>query len=223
MKGDSKMEQNIDVLEERFFQACIEVGIKEGDKNTIVSLLAPLRNKNEVTREHYLHSLRVGLVAREIGRHVHHEEKPLLFAGALHDIGKALVPIEVLGKKGPWTVSDQHIMKRHVMDSYRLLQGKFDFTAEVILWHHRFQENGYPKVLPKKLYGYSAPTKLLIVEYGRLLALSDVYDALHRSNSKFKEGQGLSGVEVKDKMFAYNPDKQKLVSSLYECGVFSTS
>ncbi|MEX0917913.1 MAG: HD domain-containing protein [Candidatus Paceibacterota bacterium] len=215
------MEQRAEVLEAGFRQACEDVGIKEEDRLTIESLLAPLRNKNAVTHAHYLHSLRVSLIARAIGKHTHHEEKPLLFAGALHDIGKALTPVEVMGKTGPWTEADQRVMQQHVMDSYRLLRGRFDFTAEIILWHHRFQEHGYPRVLPKPLREYSEPTKLLVVEYGRLLALADVYDALHRPNSKFKEGHGLSDEEVKEQMFALNPDKKKLVASLYEAGVFA--
>lgn len=215
------MEQTTQNLEADFRQACAEVEIKEEDRLVITSLLAPLRDKNEVTRAHYLHSLRVGLTARAIGKNTHHQEKPLLFAGALHDIGKALTPVEVLGKTGTWTDADQRIMNRHVMDSYRMLSGRFNFTAEIILWHHRFQERGYPKVLPAPLAEYSEPTKLLIVEYGRLLALADVYDALHRPNSKFKEGRGLNGEEVKEKMLAFNSDKRKLVLSLYDSGVFT--
>ncbi len=215
------MEQTIQHLEADFHRACAEVEIREEDRLVIASLMAPLRDKNEVTRAHYLHSLRVGLTARAIGKHTYHDEKPLLFAGALHDIGKALTPLDVLGKTGTWTDADQRVISRHVMDSYRMLSGRFNFTAEIILWHHRFQERGYPKVLPSPLAEYNEPTKLLIVEYGRLLALADVYDALHRPNSKFKEGHQLSGEEVKDKMLAFNPDKKKLVLSLYDSGVFT--
>lgn len=208
-------------LERAFERACAEVRIRDKDRRVVKSLLAPLRDKNDVTHEHYKHSLRVALVARAIARHTHNEEKPLLFAGALHDIGKALTPIEVLGKTGTWTRADQAIIQAHVRDSYRLLAGRFDFTAEIILWHHRFQDHGYPARLPKPLKAYSASTKVLITEYGRILAMADVYDALHRPNSKFKEGSGLTGAEVKAKMFAFNPDKTKLVQSLYDAGIFS--
>lgn len=215
------MEQTIQNLEADFRRACAEVAIREEDQLGIASLMAPLRDKNEITHAHYLHSLRVGLTVRAIGKHIYHDERPLLFAGALHDIGKALTPLEVLGKTGTWTEKDQRVIGRHVMDSYRMLCGRFNFTAEIILRHHRFQEHGYPKVLPAPLADYSESTRLLIFEYGRLLALADVYDALHRPNSKFKAGHRLSGEEVKEKMLAFNPDRKKLVLSLYDSGVFT--
>ncbi len=206
-------------LEDDFRRACEGAEVKDRDRLTIRSLMAPLKDKNEVTHAHYLHSLRVAIVARSIAKYTHCEERPLLFAGALHDIGKALVPKAVLGKTTPFTEADYVIMRKHVMDSYRMLRDKFDFTAEIILWHHKFQTNGYPKVMPKPMHEYSEGAKLLIVEYGRILALADVYDALHRANSKFKEGGGLSGEEVRAKMFEYNPDKKKLVEALYKAGV----
>ena len=208
------------IIEHEFLEVCGDVGIRQDDLRVMMSLLQSLRDKNVVTHAHYLHSLRVGIVASSIGRGTRREPKPLLFAGALHDVGKALTPIEVLGRSGTWTEADRRIIRRHVMDSYRLLRGRFDFTAEVILWHHRFQERGYPKILPKPLHKYCATTKRIIVEYGRLLALADVYDALHRPNGRFKEGGALSGAEVREKMFEINPDQRLLVAQLYEKGIF---
>jgi response regulator RpfG family c-di-GMP phosphodiesterase len=204
-------------LEKTFYDACAEAGIKETDMQSIRSLLAPLRDKNEITHVHYLHSLRVALVARDIARFQHLDERALLFAGALHDIGKALVPSWVLGETGEWTAKHQDEISRHVMDGYRLLNGRFDFSAEVMLWHHRFQSNGYPQRLPKPLHGYGLPTKALIVEYGRMLAIADVYDALHRRNAKF--GKVLTADEIRVKMLAFNPDRRALIVALYDAGI----
>jgi len=129
------------------------------------------------------------------------------------------VPLRVLEKTDEWTALDQRIMQRHVLDGYRLLRDRFDFSAEVMLWHHRFQERGYPKRFPPPLHRYSTTTRALIVEYGRLLALADVYDALHRSNSKVKKGGGLTSGEIRTKMLEYNPDRGQLVRALYVSGV----
>jgi len=214
------MKQTLESLECDFYAACDQVGMKPSDKEAVISLLAPLRDKNEVTRVHYLHSLRVALVARKIAKHVHSEERPLVFAGALHDIGKVQTPKEVLGKVGTWTAADQRAISRHVMDGYRMLIGRFNYSAEIMMWHHKFQENGYPKVMPAPINKYNHSTQLLIKECGRMLALADVYDALHRSNSKFKESGGLTGAEIKEKMLAFNPDRVTLVRSLYDAGVF---
>ncbi len=216
------MEPETQFLETAFEAASVELGVKPADHAAIKSFLAPLRNKNEVTHQHYLHSLRVGLVGVKIAQFVHMKGRPIFFAGMLHDIGKVLVPLETLGRTEGWSEKDQQVISRHVMDGYRMLNGRFGFTAAVMVWHHRFQDNGYPKVLPAPAYGYSERTKLLIVEYGRLLALSDVYDALHRRNDKFKEGGGLSGAQVKEKMLLFNPDRVELIEALYGANIFST-
>jgi HD-GYP domain-containing protein (c-di-GMP phosphodiesterase class II) len=166
--------------------------------------------------------LRVGLLAKKIGSFIHHEEKPLFYAGSLHDLGKCQTPLEILGKTGSWTDEDQREIEEHVMDGYRLLRGSFDVTAEIMLWHHRFQESGYPELLPPFLHDYRETTKLLIREYGRIVALADVYDALHRPNSKFAEvGKGLTKEEIKRKMFEFNPDRKKLVAALYSSGILT--
>lgn len=204
-------------LEKAFYRACEEVGMKEEHMLKLRSMLAPLRDKSPITRAHYLHSLRVALVGRDIARFQHLDEKALLFAGALHDVGKAQVPLEVLGETGEWTPRHQLAMGRHVMDGYRMLRGVFDFSADIMLWHHRFQQNGYPKTLPKPLHGYGTPTKALIVEYGRMLAIADVYDALHRVNAKF--GRALSDDEIREKMLIFNPDRRPLIIDLYEHGI----
>ncbi len=208
-------------VEQNFWEACKELGISGTNQTHLRSLLAPLRNKGSVTHFHYLHSLRVGLLARRIGQFMYHEEKPLFFAGTLHDLGKCQTLLNVLGKIGSWTDLDQKEIQQHVTDGYRLLRGRFDITAEIMIWHHKFQENGYPETLPLFLHQYRETTKLLIREYARIVAIADVYDALHRPNSKFGDnGTTLTGKEIRGKMFEFNPDRKKLVEALYTAGIF---
>ena len=202
-------------------KTCKELGIKKVDVDNLFSLLSPLRNKNSITQLHYLHTLRVGMLARQIGKFIHHEERPLFLAGCLHDLGKCECALGVLGKSENWTKSDTNQMKKHVRDGYHLLAGKFDFSAEVMVLHHQFQSDPYPKKLPRHLHKYSRVTKLLIQEYGRLVAIADVYDALHRINDKFGKKRQLAGKEIKTKMLEYNPDRKKLILALYEKGILS--
>ncbi len=208
-------------LEEEFWSTCKKLKISATNQDRLAALLAPLRDKSPVTHFHYLHSLRVGLLAQKIGRFIYHEEKPLFFAGALHDLGKCQTLLSVLGKTESWTDSDQKEIQQHVIDGYRKLRGCFDVTAEIMVWHHRFQEDGYPKTLPPFLHVYRETTKLLIREYARIVALADVYDALHRPNSKFsKKSTSLTGRQIRTKMFEFNPDRKRLVRALYDVGIF---
>ncbi|OGZ05047.1 MAG: hypothetical protein A2942_03510 [Candidatus Lloydbacteria bacterium RIFCSPLOWO2_01_FULL_50_20] len=208
-------------LEQQFSAACGELSITNTNRALLASFLAPLRNKHLVTRFHYAHSLRVGLLARQIGRFTYHEEKPLFFAGVLHDLGKCQSPIEILGKTDSWNDDDQQTMQAHVLDGYRLLRGRFDVSAEIMLWHHKFQENGYPEKLPPYLHKYRETMRLLIREYGRLVALADVYDALHRTDAKHGEKRTLTRKEIKEKMFEFNPDRTILIEALYKVGILT--
>ncbi len=202
-----------------FWETAKAIGITTTNQNHLRSILAPLRDKSAVTRFHYEHSLRVGLLAMKIGNFTHHESKPLFLAGALHDLGKCQTCLDVLGKVGTWSEKDQEEIENHVLDGYRLLRGRFDFTAEAMLWHHKFQDDGYPDVLPQYLHNYRQTTKLLIREYGRIVAIADVYDALHRVNEKEGEARALAPSEIKEKMFVYNPDRRKLITALYDANI----
>jgi HD-GYP domain-containing protein (c-di-GMP phosphodiesterase class II) len=58
------------------------------------------------------------------------------------------------------------------------------------------------------------------MEYGRILAIADVYDALHRKNSKYGESKYLTDEEIKQKMLEGNTDRVDLIEDLYEAGIF---
>jgi len=205
-------------LEDRLRVAFDELGIGNADREAIMTFLNPLKIKDEAT---YRHSLRVGLVARKMARFMHMDEKALLYAGLLHDVGKCLISRDVLQKTEGWTEKDSREMKAHVLNSFKFLQGKFDFSAEVVLWHHRFQAKGYPRKIPSHLHEYGEGTKVLIATYGRILAMADVYDALHRINEKFGEKRALTGEEIKEKMIQFNIDQKGLINQLYDANVLT--
>lgn len=193
-----------------------ELSLTEEQREGITAFLHPLKIKDPAT---YDHSLRVGLLSKAIADFMHLDQRALFYAGILHDAGKALTKTETLRRTETWTAADAEEIKAHVLDGHRLLRGYFDFSAEVIIWHHRFQQKGYPEILPEPLHGYSEGTKAMIPFYGRMLALCDVYDALHRINAKFG---ALTGEAMKEKMFLYNPDQKVLLGNLYAGNVFTT-
>src|SRR3989344_8046234 len=180
-----------------FEETMDELRFEENLKTSIRSFLAVLKQKSEFT---YLHSLRVGLLARRIARFMHLPQNALFLAGVFHDLGKSQTPLSTLHKTAGWSPEDAKIMEAHVMDSYRVLRDKFDFSAAVVLLHHQFQPNAYPGELPLTLHNYSKATQVLIQECGRVLAIADVYDAMHRKNDKFEEGESLTDEEIRQKM-----------------------
>ena len=187
-------------------------------QSAIRAFLELLRLKDLPT---YEHSIRVGLLTKQIGSIMFLDAKALFYAGLLHDIGKALTNPKVLQKTDRFDISDYDEIKNHVPDGYRLLRGHFDFTAEVMWWHHRFQQNKYPEELNDHLHQYNEGTKVVIPMYGRLLSLADCFDAFHRVNGKFDE-KGLSGEQIKEKMIGFNPEHKVLIEELYRRNIFTT-
>lgn len=94
----------------------------------------------------------------------------------LHDIGKIIVPTEVLNKAGDLTDEEWAIMKRHPEAGLELV-ADIDFPGDVraiIRNHHeRWDGKGYPDGLKDREIPFAA----------RILCVADVYDALTTARS----------------------------------------
>ena len=94
----------------------------------------------------------------------------------LHDIGKIIVPTEVLNKAGDLTEEEWAIMKRHPEAGLELV-ADIDFPGDVraiIRNHHeRWDGTGYPDGLKGEAIPFAA----------RILCVADVYDALTTARS----------------------------------------
>lgn len=94
----------------------------------------------------------------------------------LHDIGKIIVPTEVLNKAGKLTDEEWAIMKRHPEAGLELV-ADIDFPGDVraiIRNHHeRWDGTGYPDGLAGDEIPFAA----------RILCVADVYDALTTARS----------------------------------------
>lgn len=79
----------------------------------------------------------------------HVNVKSVKDAAYLHDIGKVLIPAEVLNKHGKLTDAEKEIMHRHSELGYELLKNSdIDTrTLHLIKYHHQnMSHTGYPKV-----------------------------------------------------------------------------
>ncbi len=205
-------------LEEQLEEAFSELGIAEKNKTSITNYLTILKEKDLPT---YEHCIRVGLLGMRIAKHLNLDPKALFFAGALHDVGKALIEPEVLKKTDGFNEKDTRKMQRHPEYSYNLLHGVHEFSAEIALRHHRYQEGAYPSELPASKIPFSDNTKALIEMYARLLAIADFYDAITtRHNDRF-DGKKPTGREVKEILLQKKPDENELILELYSQKIFS--
>ena len=143
--------------------------------------LARLKTADDYT---YMHSVAVCALMIALGRQLGLDEeliRKLGIAGLLHDLGKAMMPLEVLNKPGKLTDEEFRIMKSHPEEGYKLLQeshGVDEITFDVVLHHHEKTDgSGYPKGLKGDEISLHA----------KMGAVCDVYDAI-TSNRPYKAG-----------------------------------
>jgi putative nucleotidyltransferase with HDIG domain len=143
--------------------------------------LARLKTADDYT---YMHSVAVCALMVALARQLDLDEKATReagMAGLLHDLGKAVMPMEVLNKPGKLTDEEFRIIKSHPVEGHRMLVEGGAVGAiplDVCLHHHeKVDGSGYPKGL--KDTGISL--------YAKMGAVCDVYDAI-TSNRPYKAG-----------------------------------
>lgn len=144
----------------------------------------------------YQHSFQVTMyslaIAKEMG--YSYEDLRMIGIGAmLHDIGKVLVPSDILFKPGRLTNEEFDIMKEHTRYGFDLLRNLHSISllvAHCAFQHHeRLDGSGYPR-------GISDSE---IHPFAKIIAVADVFDAV-TSNRVYREkllpSQGLAIVEA---------------------------
>lgn len=153
-----------------------------GDSNTyhLFDMLHNMLNFDDST---YAHSLNVAMIANILGKWLNLDEKELktlTVAGMLHDIGKLLVPQEIITKPGKLTPEEFKQIQEHTNKGYKLLteRGIDDTIARVALMHHeKCDGSGYPLGLKGNQ----------ISEYAKLITVVDIYEAM-TANRVYRDG-----------------------------------
>ena len=100
------------------------------------------------------------------------EKKSLCIASMMHDIGKLLIPEEILEKPSKLSADEFTIIKKHVVYGYELLKNSpgrvMEIAQKIALEHHEKWDGS----------GYLGKKADEIDLYSRLMAVADVYDAL---------------------------------------------
>jgi HD-GYP domain-containing protein (c-di-GMP phosphodiesterase class II) len=125
-------------------------------------------------RENQQHTQRVAQRTVELAIALHMDERRLndLRRGALlHDIGKLVIPEEILNKPGPLNDEEWEIIKQHPRQAYEFLYPikQLASALEIPLYHHEHWDgSGYPEGLHREEIPLSA----------RIFTVVDVFDAL---------------------------------------------
>lgn len=156
--------------------------IMEGTTNTyqLMDILSNIRYFDDST---YAHSLNVAMLANILGRWLNlsdHDLKTLTVAGMLHDIGKVLIPPEIIKKPGRLTEQEFTTIKQHPLKGYQLLKAKGvdeNICQAALLHHEKCDGSGYPLGLKGNKINNMA----------KLITIIDIYEAM-TSNRVYRQG-----------------------------------
>ena len=168
-----------DVISDR-----IQASINSNEIDEIITNWVILLDKRD--KETEAHTIRVTQITIRLANKLGLPEETIhnMRRGALlHDIGKLVIPNEILFKPGPLTEPEWLIMKMHPKIVKDLLQN-FSIPEEVFeipyCHHEKWDGTGYPQGLAGEEIPYSA----------RIFALVDVFDAM-MSNRPYRESFSL--------------------------------
>lgn len=140
----------------------------------ILEMLHGIRNYDDLT---YVHSLNVSLICNIFGgwlKYSAEDIRMLTLAGLLHDIGKMLIPKEIITKAGKLTQEEFKVVKTHSIKGYQALKDQpIDIRVKyaALMHHERCDGSGYPN-------GFVAEQ---IDDFAKIIAIADVYDAMTSS------------------------------------------
>ncbi|MDE5414171.1 HD-GYP domain-containing protein [Alkalihalobacterium chitinilyticum] len=129
------------------------------------------------TKENYLyhHAVFVGVLSALIAKSLHFSKAEWIqvgIAGLMSDAGMSKLPHQLITKNGPLLQAEYEEVKKHPINSYKMLKGLKGVTDAVLLavlqHHEREDGSGYPmRVQAEKIHAFS-----------QIVAVADVYHAM---------------------------------------------
>lgn len=150
---------------------------------TTLSIFDMLHNMRQIDDSTYAHCLNVALIARMLGEWMNlsqNDLQTLTLAGLLHDIGKCMIPPEILNKPGSLSSEEYEEIKKHAQYGAEILESQpIDkrIIRASLMHHERCDGSGYP-------LGLKCDN---IDDFGKIISIADVYDAM-TANRCYRKG-----------------------------------
>ena len=112
--------------------------LKTASAPTLLEMARMIEAKDPYTAGHTWRVANYGQILAAALDYPPEKIEVMLLAGTLHDIGKVMVPDEILTKPGRLTKEEFDILKKHPQDGFEILKDHEDCKAvlEVVLKHH---------------------------------------------------------------------------------------
>jgi diguanylate cyclase (GGDEF)-like protein len=178
-----------------------EALLKITNLKSLRNLVKAIDRRDSYTRFHSDHATHLAVkLARQLGLN-DEQMSAITIGGPIHDLGKIVVPDEILRKPGPLTPAERRSMEDHPVIGAAITAAvtDYDTVVDLVRHHHeRFDGEGYPG----KLAGttISVPT--------RIFSLADAYSAMTTDRPYRKRLTAEQAVDqiVKGRGTQFDPD-----------------
>ena len=142
--------------------------------NGPASLFDMLHNMREYSDSTFTHCMNVALICNTFAGWMHFSEEDtrmVTLCGLMHDIGKLMVPLDILNKPDKLTEDEFNIIKKHPVNGYKTLvsQNVNPIVCTAALLHHeKCDGSGYP-------YGLKGER---LDRFTKMVTIADIYDAM---------------------------------------------
>lgn len=160
-----------DIKIEDFYKDTEKIINESRNVSHILEMMQGMRSYDDVV---YSHSINVSIICSVFAKWLklsEEETKILTLCGLLHDVGKMVIPDEIINKSSKLTEEEYRIMKTHTQKGYQLLKNQ-DIDIRIkyaaLLHHERCDGSGYPNRF----------TRDNIEAFSKIVAIADVYDAM---------------------------------------------
>ncbi len=165
------VEKNIELDVDTLLKNALDIIANRKGQTGVLDMLHNMREYDDST---YTHSMNVALICNVLATWLKFEQDEVELAtacGLFHDIGKLLIPHEIITKPGKLSDEEYAQIQKHPVEGYQLLlshdvDNHVRFAA--LMHHERFDGTGYPM----HLVGNQ------IDKFARIVSIADVYDAM---------------------------------------------
>jgi diguanylate cyclase len=155
--------------------------LKHGKAMRSSTIETILTNVNQKFEREQTHNERVAKFCEQMGQVLSQREGDIeeyRLCGVLHDIGKIVIPVDLINKPEMLSELEYEAVKRHTEIGYQIVRSVDEYAsiASSVLYHHeRWDGMGYPQ----GLRGAEIPLK------SRVVAVADAFEAM-TSERKYK-------------------------------------
>jgi len=168
----------------------------------LMRMLSPVKQYSEHT---YTHAINVSILAMALAENLGLEDESVQqigIAALLHDVGKLLIPKEILYKPGKLSTEEFGTIMKHPLYGAAYLarvEGLTKLAVLAALEHHRkFDTSGYPVLRENGRRQHAV---------SQIVAITDFYDALrsHRPYRRSLSTSEVLGIMQKESGSGFNP------------------